>query len=318
LTVPETYFFRHIDQLHAFAEVALPEAQTRRGPSSTLSVLSVGCASGEEPYSLAMLVRECGVCPGGKVAIRALDVNPTMLAKAARGVYSAWALRETPAASQRRWFKSVGREFLLEESIRAAVTFQKVNLAQDEGGVGLWAPQTYDVIFCRNVLMYFTPDRARAVVGRLTQSLAPGGHLFLGHAETLHGLSQDFHLCHTHDAFYYQRKSAQPAENGDLSSAVPGQDSAWAKSWVHTIQYASDRIQTLTAPSVADPHRDAVAARHGAVGEGAILRRSGFTRPLARRIGTGSRCVVVARGLAHAQRTAERRRARERTAARAR
>src|ERR1700730_12466520 len=133
LTVPETYFFRHIDQLHALADVALPEAQTRRGPLRTLSVLSVGCASGEEPYSLAMLVRERGVGTGWNVAIRAVDVNPTMLAKAARGVYSAWALRETPTTSQQRWFKSVGREFLLEESIRAAVTFQEVNLAQEEG-----------------------------------------------------------------------------------------------------------------------------------------------------------------------------------------
>jgi chemotaxis protein methyltransferase CheR len=213
LTVPETYFFRHIDQLHAFVDVALPEAQTRRGPFCTLSVLSVGCASGEEPYSLAMLVRERGVGPGWNVAIHALDINPNMLAKAARGVYSAWALRDTPAASQRRWFKSAGREFVLEESIRAAVTFQEVNLAQDAGGPKLWAPQTYDVIFCRNVLMYFTSDRARALVGRLTQSLRPGGHLFLGHAETLRGLSAGYHLCHTHDALYYPRKDAQPANS---------------------------------------------------------------------------------------------------------
>jgi chemotaxis protein methyltransferase CheR len=270
LTVPETYFFRHIDQLHAFADVALPEAKTRRGPLRTLSVLSVGCASGEEPYSLAMLVRERGVGPGWNIAIRAVDVNPTMLAKAARGVYSAWALRETPAASQRRWFKSVGKEFLLEESIRAAVRFQQVNLAQGEGGTDLWAPQTYDVIFCRNVLMYFTSESARVLMGRLTHSLTPGGHLFLGHAETLRGLSQDFHLRHTHGAFYYQRKDAQPGDGpslremappdasdlnkeGDSSAAaVPALDAAWAKSWVQTIQHASDRIQTLTERSVAE------------------------------------------------------------------
>jgi chemotaxis protein methyltransferase CheR len=271
LTVPETYFFRHIDQLRAFVDVALPEAQTRRRPLCTLSVLSVGCASGEEPYSLAMLVRECGMGPGWNVAIRALDINPAMLAKAARGVYSAWALRETPVTSQQRWFKSVGREFLLEESIRAAVTFQEVNLAKEEGEAGLWAPQTYDVIFCRNVLMYLTSDSARALVGRLTHSLAPGGHLFLGHAETLRGLSKDYHLRHTHCAFYYQRKDGQPgngasqskvalhvasdlSENGDPSGAVvPALDPAWAKSWLQTIQHASDRIQTLSERSVAEP-----------------------------------------------------------------
>jgi chemotaxis protein methyltransferase CheR len=269
LTVPETYFFRHIDQLHALADVALPEAQTRRGPLRTLSVLSAGCASGEEPYSIAMLVRECGVGAGWNVAIRALDVNPTMLAKAARGVYSAWALRETPATSQRRWFKSAGREFVLEESIRAAVTFQEVNLAEEAGEAELWAPQTYDVIFCRNVLMYFTQDRARALVGRLTHSLRPGGHLFLGHAETLRGLSTDYHLCHTHGTFYYQRKDRQLGDGASQSNVaptvasdpnrgwdsavatVPALDSTWAKSWVRTIQDASDRIQILTERPVA-------------------------------------------------------------------
>jgi chemotaxis protein methyltransferase CheR len=269
LTVPETYFFRHIDQLHAFADVALPEAQNRQRPLCTLSVLSAGCASGEEPYSLAMALRECGVGPGWNVAIRALDINPAMLAKAVRGVYSAWALRETPATSQRRWFKSVGREFELEESIRAAVTFQEVNLAQEVAGAGLWAPQTYDVIFCRNVLMYFTSDSARALVGRLTNSLRPGGHLFLGHAETLRGLSADYHLRHTHGTFYYQRKDSPPGngtsqykiaphvasdinKSWDSSAAVvPALDSAWAKSWLQTIQDSSDRIQTLTERPVA-------------------------------------------------------------------
>jgi chemotaxis protein methyltransferase CheR len=271
LTVPETYFFRHIDQLRAFVDVALPEAQSRRRSLGTLSVLCAGCASGEEPYSLAMLVRECGVGSGWNIAIRAMDINPTMLAKAARGLYSAWALRETPATSQRRWFKSVGKEFLLEESIRAAVIFQEVNLAQGEGGAELWAPQTHDVIFCRNVLMYFTSDSARALVGRLTNSLTPGGHLFLGHAETLRGLSTDYHLRNTHDTFYYQRKDGQPGngasqykvaphaaadinKSGDSSAAaVPALDSAWAKSWLQTIQDSSDRIQTLTERSVAVP-----------------------------------------------------------------
>ena len=108
LTVPETYFFRHLDQFRAFADVALPEAQATRGATAKLSLLSVGCASGEEPYSLAMLVRE-GAEQGWNVAIHAFDINSAMLAKAARGFYTAWALRETPAESQRRWFRQVGR-----------------------------------------------------------------------------------------------------------------------------------------------------------------------------------------------------------------
>jgi chemotaxis protein methyltransferase CheR len=271
LTVPETYFFRHIDQFHAFADVALPQAQAARGSIRELKILSAGCASGEEPYSLAMLMRERGADFGWAVEIRALDVNPVMLAKAARGVYSAWALRETPPETQRRWFKNVGREFELEQSIRAAVTFQEVNLAQDNAA--LWGPETFDVIFCRNVSMYFAPDRAQALVTRLTRALAPGGHLFLGHAETLRGLSDEYHLCHTHRTFYYQRKCAQngervrgneakrelvSAQGSSAPAAAPAPATAepWTKTWLEAVQHASDRIQALTErPTVASALR---------------------------------------------------------------
>jgi chemotaxis protein methyltransferase CheR len=265
LTVPETYFFRHIDQFRAFADVALPEAQATRGAIRKLRLLSVGCASGEEPYSLAMLVRERGAERGWNVAIDAFDINSAMLAKAARGFYSAWALRETPAESQQRWFRNVGKEFELEESIRAAVTFHEVNLAQENAE--LWAVNKYDVIFCRNVLMYFTPQGAQGLVARLTRSLAPGGHLFLGSAETLRGLSNEFHLRHTHGAFYYQRKHPKNDERGEKCEDAPGDISQaklarhavvqpaasvpepWTKNWLDTIQGASDRIQILTGRS---------------------------------------------------------------------
>jgi chemotaxis protein methyltransferase CheR len=269
LTVPETYFFRHIDQIHAFADVALPEARAARGPIRKLNILSAGCASGEEPYSLAMVVRERGADFSWSVDIRGFDINPAMLAKAARGRYSEWALRETPAISQRRWFRTVGREFELEEGIRAAVTFQEVNLAQEN--TELWAPQRYDVIFCRNLLMYFTPDSAQALVARLTRSLAPGGHLFLGHAETLRGLSNDYHLRHTHDAFYYQRRCTQYdecrgkcedtldgvsldnlAEHVVLGPVALAPAPGGTTTWLETIQNASDRIQALTERPTAE------------------------------------------------------------------
>jgi chemotaxis protein methyltransferase CheR len=269
LTVPETYFFRHIDQFHAFADVALPEAQAARGPLRKLSMLSAGCASGEEPYTLAMVVRERGADCGWNVAIRAFDINPAMLARAARGRYSAWALRETPTTSQRRWFRNVEGEFELEESIRAAVTFQEVNLAQENAEI--WVPERYDVIFCRNVLMYFTPVSAQALVARLTRSLAPGGHLFLGHAETLRGLSNDYHLRHTHGTFYYQRRYAQQderrgicedtfngvsqdklAEHAVLGPVASVPEPGWTRTWLETIQNASDRIQALTERPTAE------------------------------------------------------------------
>jgi chemotaxis protein methyltransferase CheR len=277
LTVPETYFFRHIDQFHAFADVALPAALAARGPIRKINLLSAGCASGEEPYSLAMMARERGAEQGCNVAIRAFDINPAMLAKAARGRYAAWALRETPALSQQRWFREVGKEFELEEGIRAAVTFQEVNLARENAE--LWGAQMYDVIFCRNVLMYFTPDGAQALVARLTRALAPGGHLFLGHAETLRGLSNDYHLCHTHGAFYYQRRSAQHDEgrknsedtvNGVLQHAAlrpvaAAPDPSFTDTWLDTIGRASDRIQALSKRPTAESALRGGSSRGGAM-----------------------------------------------------
>src|ERR1700678_1471375 len=259
LTVPETYFLRHIDQFRAFSEVALPDALAARAPMRTLNVLSAGCASGEEPFSLAILVRERALDPGWKVTIRAVDINPAMLAKAARGCYSAWALRETPPHVRQRCFRSAGRDFMLDESIRGAVSFQEVNLAREN--TELWAPAFYDVIFCRNVLMYFTPEGAQALGARLTRSLAPDGYLFLGHAETLRGLSNAYHLRHTHGTFYYQRKGTKEEErreqfvdkfNGALretliAPAHPDRgrerdsESTWANTWLETGQRASDR-----------------------------------------------------------------------------
>lgn len=259
LTVPETYFFRHMDQFRAFAEVALPDARTLRGPTSTIRILSAGCATGEEPYSLAMMARERGY---GDVEIRALDISAAALSRAARGLYSRWALRETPAESQQHWFKEAGKDFELDASIRAAVGFQAANLAEEDQEI--WMPHRYDIIFCRNVLMYFTEEATRETVERLTASLTPGGHLFLGHAETLRGLSDEYHLCHTHGTFYYRRKSTRDGKNAAVAGdqLVRGwpdtpagrlHDAAGApaegpitETWLQAIQQASERIRALT------------------------------------------------------------------------
>ena len=100
LTVPETYFFRHNDQYRAFAEIALPDRIAAQSAARRLRILSAGCASGEEAYSLAMLVREAAVDPSWDVSILGVDVNPAIVSKATRARFSAWALRETPADVQ--------------------------------------------------------------------------------------------------------------------------------------------------------------------------------------------------------------------------
>lgn len=254
LTVPETYFFRHLDQLRAFAEVALPERMMARASTRKLRILCAGCASGEEAYTLAIYLRDRASEPLWETRVEALDINPAMLEKARRGRYSSWALRETPSPIQERWFRREGREFALDPQIREAVIFREANLVSEP-----LAEDSYDVIFCRNVLMYFDSDVMHDVIVRFTRALAPGGYLFLGHAETLRGMTHDFHLCHTHGSFYYQRKhtlevAPQPPRVAErVPSPLAADDGALSVSWVETVQRAAARIKTLTEPEAPAP-----------------------------------------------------------------
>lgn len=258
LTVNETFFFRNADNFRAVAGHVLPERLRAKQQTRTLRILSAGCASGEEPYSLAMMVREAlPDLERWDVKIVGVDLNPLMLTRAAEARYSAWSLRATTEEVRRRYFRAEGGEFVLAPEVKAMVDFQEGNLVEDDAL--LWQPERYDLVFCRNVIMYFTPEVMRAVVRRVDQALLPGGFFFLGHAETLRGLSQDFHLCHTHDTFYYQKRDgARPLTGG------PG-DAAWqadpaaetlpavveaATSWVEAIQRASERIAALAGAPV--------------------------------------------------------------------
>jgi chemotaxis protein methyltransferase CheR len=257
LTVTETYFFRNVDQIDAFAEVALPHYLQAGEGGAPVRVLSAGCASGEEPYSLAIAARERAGVAAGRITFTALDINPAMLAKAARARYTQWSLREFPAALKGRWFRADGDGFELDPSIRRMVAFEARNLADPDPQ--FWRPGSFEIVFCRNVLMYFTPGQMQAAVERIACALVPGGYLFLGHAETLRGLTSDFHLCHTHGTFYYQRKPQLSAPQPHAPFTFPAphwhampqlNDTAW----VDAIGRAAQRINVLAeaaAPAAA-------------------------------------------------------------------
>jgi chemotaxis protein methyltransferase CheR len=258
LTVAETYFFRNRDQYRALTETVIPDRIAAQHGGRALRVLSAGCASGEETYSLAMALRDV-VDRSWDVSIVGIDANPAMIARANKARYTAWALRETPAVAQQRWFKADGREFILDESIRSSVRFEVRNLVDDDPQ--LWQTGSYDVVFFRNVLMYFTLEQARATVARIAGALKPGGYLFLGHAETLRGLSGDFSLEHTHETFYYRRKDglalATPAAPRiqPLRHDVPqGADTpASSNAWIDAIGDATRRIELLTNAASSRP-----------------------------------------------------------------
>jgi chemotaxis protein methyltransferase CheR len=246
ITVAETYFFRHGQQFDAVRSLLLREFWGAGPPR----VLSAGCASGDEAYSLVMLMRE--LWPDREPYVVAVDLNPAILERAREARYSEWALRETPPHVVARWFRREGREYVVDDKIRRAVRFVRANLAGDESE--LLAPASFDIVFCRNVLMYFTPEKFRSAVRQLARALVPEGYLFMGSAETLRGISQDFHLCHTHGAFYYQRKS-----DLELSVYPPGpppEASNWREpppevnmdpvAWIAEIRRAAARIAVLT------------------------------------------------------------------------
>lgn len=260
LTVCETHFYRNIEQFRALAEIVLPECLSIERTPRALRLLSAGCASGEEAYTIAIVARETIADPSYKVLIRAVDLNPAALERAAHARYSPWALRETPPEIQQRWFRTTKREVVLDDAIRRAVRFEQRNLASDDPE--LWLPNAYDVIFCRNVVMYFATEQMRAAVGRLARALAPGGYLFLGHAESLRGISDQFCLCHTHGTFYYRRKDNDRLSRPLLAPAPKQSTESGPRDvgneadWVETTRAASECVAALVpasaAPGVAD------------------------------------------------------------------
>ncbi len=259
LTVPETYFFRHFDQYRALTDGVLPELLDAKAGVRRLHMASLGCASGEEAYTLAMLARDAVDHRAWDVSIVGVDVNPVVLDRAHRGRYSEWALRETPEDARRRWFRNDGREFVVSAEARSTVRFEQRNLVEDDPR--LWPRDAYDVVFCRNVIMYFSPEQAQALIHRIWQALGPGGYLFLGHAETLRGLSADFHLRHTHGTFYYQKRERSrdrpgPAVRANAASAArPASPPSRMHhaDWVDAIHRASERLIALTQSKASRP-----------------------------------------------------------------
>ena len=259
LTITETYFLRGRDHFRAFVDTVLPDRLRPPAPPRPFRLLSAGCASGEEAYSLAILLQENGAALAGRaVEIVGVDINRAALAKARAGRYTAWSLRETPPEIREKYFHPVRSEFMLDERILALASFQERNLAEPNDD--LWQPGAFDVIFCRNMLMYFVPETAAAIVARIQRALAPGGNLFLGHAETLRGLSQAFHLRRDHETFYYQlrdKNEGLPPAVGvprwDLSPSQaslrfePAAEPVAATAWIDEIGRASARIATLAA-----------------------------------------------------------------------
>ncbi len=186
LTVGETYFFREKPHLDFFRKTIVPDIiASRQMNNRTIRIWSAGCCTGEEPYSLAILLWE--LVPDisqWNVTILATDVNQTFLDKAAKGLFSAWSFRETPETVRQRYFVRKGNQWQILPEIKKMVTFMRLNLASDMYPSENNNTAGYDVIFCRNVLMYFTLQQIRMVTARFHQSLNIPGYLIPGIVES--------------------------------------------------------------------------------------------------------------------------------------
>jgi chemotaxis protein methyltransferase CheR len=205
LTNNETYFFREQPQLTVFAGLVLDaiKAAKARAGERRLHVLSAGCSSGEEPLTLGMILFDSGrFFWGWDVRVTGLDIDGTALETARRGLYHQNALRAVPPAALERHFVRDGAGVRVKDAARRAVSFRAGNLLDPASYAGL---TPLDAVFCRNVLIYFSDAAVQRAVTLFHQALAPGGYLFLGHAESLGRVTSDFVPIRFQGAIVYQK-----------------------------------------------------------------------------------------------------------------
>lgn len=213
LTVNETYFFRDAGQLNALYTYVLPQIIERRKSLRTLRIWSAGCASGEEPYSIAMILRD--LLPDvddWSITILGTDVNTEALDRARKATYSDWSFREERAKLLRpRFFRQRGKQVELIPEVRRMVTFAWLNLAEDDYPAYKTNTTFMDLILCRNVTIYFTQPVIHQVTERFHEALAEGGWLVVGHSEASPLTYRRFQAHTFPNAILYQR-SGQATE----------------------------------------------------------------------------------------------------------
>jgi len=189
LAVLESYFFRDKAPFKYFTEVMLPQLMARRGVSHRIRIWCAASATGQEAYSLAMLLAEAGPkLDGWTIEIVATDFSEEALRKARTGLYSQFEVqRGLPVSLLVKYFQKTGNGWLVRPELRKRVNFHEHNLLDGCRDLGV-----FDIIFCRNVLIYFDEPLKHAVLGRLSRQLAGDGYLVLGAAETTTGASSDF------------------------------------------------------------------------------------------------------------------------------
>jgi len=220
LTIGETHFFRLGRQFDALGERVLPALLLARQATRRLRVWSAGCSTGEEAWSLAVLLEQV-VPPGWDATILATDVDEAALEHARRGIYGARSLRETPDWVRSRWFTATDDGWEVGARLRRRVRFARSNLADDLLPPVEPGPGGFDLVVCRNVLMYFTAEARARTAARLSHCLAPGGWLAVAPAELSPATFPDLAVRHFPDAILYQRPEPAGVPDASASMAPP-------------------------------------------------------------------------------------------------
>lgn len=210
LTTSETFFFREVDSLRVLVEEVVPRC-LRRAAGRPVRVWSAGCSSGEEPYTIAMLALEAGLCLGTDLELFASDVAPSALTRARRGVYAPSSLHLTPLAIRERYFEERDGRFRVCEALREHVEFIASNL-MDPTRID-WLGQM-DIIVCRNVLADFDGAARDRVLEGFYDRLRPGGHLLPGRADAWEASTTDFEPVRVSDTAAYRRPAVDSARSG--------------------------------------------------------------------------------------------------------
>ncbi len=202
MTTNETYFYREEYQLRAFVNDILPELHERLAKRRRLAIWSAGCSSGEEVYTIAMLIIESNLFKGWDIRVFGNDISASVIQKARSGIYGPASFRTTKPVHIRRFFTDTDDGIRVNDEVRTLCRFAKSNIL--DGNQMIFMGQA-DVIFCRNVLIYFDKVSKMKAIETFYDRLSPKGYLLLGHTESLINLSTAFELAHLSEDLVYRK-----------------------------------------------------------------------------------------------------------------
>ncbi len=203
IRVPETYFWREIDRIQVLVDILVPQ-YFATGTLKPLRIWSAACSSGEEPLSIAMALNEAGWFQRAKIEIVASDMSVKAIEKAKQGIYTPYSLRNLPDAMRAKYFKQVEeRKWQITPELPARISWRIANLMARSDLARL---ATVNVIFCRNVFIYFSDEHIRKIVNSFYEFMLNPGYLFVGASESLLRITTDFELQDISGAYVYVKK----------------------------------------------------------------------------------------------------------------